>query len=203
VARAGRAPFSGPWTREPVDAVCMSNHRSAESLETRAQPCWAGSQFVGELAGAQLKHRHGTPRVSEGLKDADEIELTIAGRSSGRPISRRVVRPGRRTLYLLPVTGSDSRWYENVLKTPAITLAVDGVKWNGKTTPIRIPPGVCRRGGDVITRSSMSPSPFRSHDLDGVSSQLHTRPTAFPLNSDHGGDFPNAVLRVDVSRRRT
>ena len=74
------------------------------------------------------------------LKNADEIELTVAGRSSGRPISRPVwfVQEGG-TLYLLPVTGSDSQWYKNVLKTPAITVAVDGVKWDGKATPITDP----------------------------------------------------------------
>ncbi len=74
------------------------------------------------------------------LKDAEEIELTVTGRSSGRPISRPVwfVQEGG-TLYLLPVTGSDSQWYQNVLKTPAITVAVDGVKWNGTATPITDP----------------------------------------------------------------
>ena len=74
------------------------------------------------------------------LKDADEIELTVTGRSSGRPISRPVwfVHEGG-TLYLLPVTGSDSQWYQNVLTTPAITLAVEGVKWNGKAPPITDP----------------------------------------------------------------
>ena len=74
------------------------------------------------------------------LNNADEIELTVIGRSSGRPISRPVwfVQEGG-TLYLLPVTGGDSRWYQNVLKTPAITLSVDGVKWSGKATPITDP----------------------------------------------------------------
>ena len=43
------------------------------------------------------------------------------------------------TLYLLPVTGSDSQWYRSALKTPAITVAVVGVKWNGKATPITDP----------------------------------------------------------------
>jgi hypothetical protein len=59
------------------------------------------------------------------LNNADEIELTVTGRSSGRPISRPVwfVQEGG-TLYLLPVTGGDSRWYQNVLKTPAITREV-------------------------------------------------------------------------------
>src|SRR5438046_265194 len=41
-----------------------------------------------------------------------------------------------------PFPGGDSQWYRNVLKTPAITLTVDGVMWNGKATPITQPAGV-------------------------------------------------------------
>jgi hypothetical protein len=74
------------------------------------------------------------------LKNSDEVELTVVGRSSGRPSSRPVwfVHDGG-TLYLLPVTGSDSEWYKNVLKTPTITLTVDSVKWEGKAIPITDP----------------------------------------------------------------
>jgi hypothetical protein len=58
------------------------------------------------------------------LNNTNEIELTTTGRTSGRESSRPVwfVRQ-RENLYLLPVTGSDSQWYKNVLKTPAIRLA--------------------------------------------------------------------------------
>jgi len=74
------------------------------------------------------------------LKNAEEIELTVTGRASGRPSSRPVwfVQEGG-ALYLLPVTGSDSQWYQNVLKTPTITLAVGNVKWQGTATPITDP----------------------------------------------------------------
>ena len=52
------------------------------------------------------------------LNDTNEIELTTTGRISGRQSSRPVwfVLEGE-TLCLLPVTGSDSQWYKNVLKT--------------------------------------------------------------------------------------
>jgi hypothetical protein len=61
------------------------------------------------------------------LKDTNEIELTTTGRISGRQSSRPVwfVLEGG-TLCLLPVTGSDSQWYKNVLKTPTIRLAAGG-----------------------------------------------------------------------------
>jgi uncharacterized pyridoxamine 5'-phosphate oxidase family protein len=58
------------------------------------------------------------------LNDTNEIELTTTGRTSGRQSSRPLwfVTRGE-SLYLLPVTGSDSQWYKNVLKTPTIGLA--------------------------------------------------------------------------------
>ena len=71
------------------------------------------------------------------LSTADEIELTITGRRSGRPSTRPVwfVQEGN-TIYLLPVTGSDSAWFKSVLKNPTITLAADGVSWTGREIPI-------------------------------------------------------------------
>jgi deazaflavin-dependent oxidoreductase (nitroreductase family) len=71
------------------------------------------------------------------LQSTDEIELTVSGRASGRTISHPVwfVQEGEK-LYLLPVRGSDSDWYKNVLKNPTITLAANGVRWTATATPI-------------------------------------------------------------------
>jgi hypothetical protein len=64
------------------------------------------------------------------LNDTNEIELTTTGRTSGRQSSRPLwfVTQGE-SLYLLPVTGSDSQWYKNVLKTPTIGLAAAGSEY--------------------------------------------------------------------------
>jgi deazaflavin-dependent oxidoreductase (nitroreductase family) len=53
-----------------------------------------------------------------------EITITVTGRKSGRSISIPIwfVYEGP-TLYLLPVYGSDTQWYKNVLKDPAIRVA--------------------------------------------------------------------------------
>jgi deazaflavin-dependent oxidoreductase (nitroreductase family) len=74
------------------------------------------------------------------LKIAGEIELTVTGRISGRKITNPVwfVQEGDK-LYLLPVTGSDSDWYKNVLKNPTITLSANGVTWTAEATPINDP----------------------------------------------------------------
>jgi hypothetical protein len=53
------------------------------------------------------------------------------------------VRDGEK-LYLVPVTGSDSDWYENVLKTPAIHLAAGGAQLTARATPITDPAKVER-----------------------------------------------------------
>ena len=52
-----------------------------------------------------------------------EITLSVTGRKSGREISIPVwfVLEGAK-LYLLPVTGSDTQWYQNVLKTPGVHI---------------------------------------------------------------------------------
>ena len=63
------------------------------------------------------------------LSNASEINITVTGRKSGRSISRPiwfVFEDG--TLYLLPVKGSDTQWYKNVLQNPAMQIEVDGSK---------------------------------------------------------------------------
>jgi deazaflavin-dependent oxidoreductase (nitroreductase family) len=80
---------------------------------------------------------------NQALDDSREIELTVTGRTSGREISIPVwfVRDGE-TLYLVPVKGSDSDWYKNVLKTPTIRLAAEGAQLNVTATPTSDPANV-------------------------------------------------------------
>src|SRR6266536_2404161 len=70
------------------------------------------------------------------LEASREIELTVTGRTSGREISNPVwfVRDGEK-LYLVPVRGSDSDWYKNVLKTPTIRLATEGAELDVTARP--------------------------------------------------------------------
>jgi hypothetical protein len=71
------------------------------------------------------------------LNSTTEIELTTIGRVSGREISRPVwfVRRDQK-LYLLPLTGSQSQWYKNLLKTPMIRLAADGTQYSAIGNPV-------------------------------------------------------------------
>jgi hypothetical protein len=72
------------------------------------------------------------------LERTEEITVTVTGRSSGCKISHPVwfVQEGR-TLYLLPVTGSDSEWFKNVVKTPTIRLAAGRATCTARAKPVR------------------------------------------------------------------
>ena len=66
-----------------------------------------------------------------------ELKLTVTGRKSGRAISNPVwfVLDGNK-LYLLPVKGSETQWYKNVLKKPAIRIDARGAEAELKPVPI-------------------------------------------------------------------
>ena len=61
------------------------------------------------------------------LQGANEIEITVTGRKSGRSLTYPVwfALDGDK-LYLIPVRGSDTEWYKNLRKTPTIRLTARG-----------------------------------------------------------------------------
>lgn len=64
---------------------------------------------------------------SAGLQHANEIEITVTGRTSGRSHTYPVwFALDGDTLYLIPVKGTDTEWYKNLLKTPTIRLSARG-----------------------------------------------------------------------------
>lgn len=80
------------------------------------------------------------PVRSHSLKDSlsrsSEITISVTGRKSGRTISNPVwfVVEGDK-LYLLPVQGSDTQWYKNVLKNPKIGIAAGAAHSELKAMP--------------------------------------------------------------------
>ena len=64
---------------------------------------------------------------SSALQGANEIEITVTGRTSGRSLSYPVwfALEGEK-IYLIPVKGSDTDWYKNLRKTPTIRLEARG-----------------------------------------------------------------------------
>jgi len=84
------------------------------------------------------------PTPNDALKDrvskSNEITITVTGRKSGRTISIPVwfVLDSDK-LYLLPVKGSDTQWYKNVLKNPSIRGEAGGTKAEFKAVPVTDP----------------------------------------------------------------
>ena len=71
------------------------------------------------------------------LDGAYEITLSVKGRKSGKDIPRPVwlVHEGN-TVYLLPVQGSDTNWYKNLLVDPMLKISVNGVEIPARGKPI-------------------------------------------------------------------
>jgi deazaflavin-dependent oxidoreductase (nitroreductase family) len=73
----------------------------------------------------------------DALQGRSEVDLTVTGRKSGNESTRPIwfVEDGDRVL-LLPVSGSDSNWYRNAVKTPQIRLAADGGELRATAKPV-------------------------------------------------------------------
>jgi deazaflavin-dependent oxidoreductase (nitroreductase family) len=84
------------------------------------------------------------PAPKNALKDrlsrSREITISVTGRKSGRTISIPVwfVLEGNK-LYLLPVSGSDTQWYKNVLKNPTIRVEAGSEQAELRAVPITDP----------------------------------------------------------------
>jgi len=66
-----------------------------------------------------------------------QTKISVVGRKSGKTISIPVwfVLEGE-NLYLLPVQGSETQWYKNVLKNPSIGIDARGVEAEFRGVPI-------------------------------------------------------------------
>lgn len=71
------------------------------------------------------------------LARSREIEISVTGRKSGRTISLPVwfVLDGDQVL-LLPVSGSDTQWYKNVLNNPSMQVSSGATKAELTVAPI-------------------------------------------------------------------
>ena len=81
--------------------------------------------------------------LQERLSRYRQIQIDVIGRKSGMTISVPVwfVLEGEK-LYLLPVEGSDTQWYRNLLKNPSIRIHARGAEGEFQAVPIRNAKGV-------------------------------------------------------------
>lgn len=78
--------------------------------------------------------------VKDRLSRSSEITISVTGRKSGRSISIPVwFVLEDDELYLLPVQGSDTQWYRNVLKNPAIRIDAGGAQTEIKAVVVTEP----------------------------------------------------------------
>jgi len=81
------------------------------------------------------------PKPKDDLKERlaryRQIKLSVIGRKSGKTISIPVwfVLEGEK-LYLLPVQGSDTQWYKNVLQKPSIRIDARGAEAGFQAVPL-------------------------------------------------------------------
>jgi len=81
------------------------------------------------------------PIQNDALRDClsryREIKISVIGRKSGRTISNPVwfVLDGE-NLYLLPVQGSDTQWYKNMLKNPKMRIDARGADAAFNAVPV-------------------------------------------------------------------
>ena len=75
--------------------------------------------------------------LADRLSRSREITITVTGRKSGRTISIPVWFVWNdEKLYLLPVEGSDTQWYKNVLKNPSMRIALRDAEAECRAVPI-------------------------------------------------------------------
>ena len=71
------------------------------------------------------------------LSKSSELTITVTGRKSGRSISIPIwfALEGK-SLYLLPVQGSETQWYKNVLVNPSIRIEARGAEAELHAVPV-------------------------------------------------------------------
>ena len=71
------------------------------------------------------------------LGKVDEIRLSVKGRKSNKDITRPVwFVHDDNILYLLPVKGSDTNWYKNLLADPMLKISLNDAEISAKGKPI-------------------------------------------------------------------
>src|SRR4051794_10488131 len=100
------------------------------------------------------------------LNSESEITLTVKGRKSGKDIPRPVGFAYENSiLHLLPVQGSDTKWYKNLLCDPMVKISVnDGEEILARGQPITDSNGV----GEVIKK-------FKSKHSEGDIKKYYTK----------------------------
>jgi deazaflavin-dependent oxidoreductase (nitroreductase family) len=75
--------------------------------------------------------------LKEALHGKSEVELTVTGRKSGQESTRPIWFVEEEDhLLLLPIHGTDTNWYRNIVKTPEIQLTANGAELRVSARPV-------------------------------------------------------------------
>jgi deazaflavin-dependent oxidoreductase (nitroreductase family) len=81
--------------------------------------------------------------LKDRLSRSSEIQITVTGRKSGRAISIPIwFAYDNQKLYLLPVQGSNTQWYKNVVQKPSIRVDARGAEAEVKAVAVTDHAGV-------------------------------------------------------------
>ncbi len=116
-----------------------------------------------------------------------QIKLSVIGRKTGRTISVPVwfVLEGDK-LYLLPVRGSDTQWYRNVLKNPSIRVDARGAEAEFKATPIK----------DAKSVKSVVEKFREKYGASDVKKYYTTRNSTWQFRLNRSNHHPRALICV-------
>jgi deazaflavin-dependent oxidoreductase (nitroreductase family) len=86
------------------------------------------TEWMAWMAGKELLAK---------LKTEKELELTVQGRRTGRNLPRPVWFVLKEdAMLLLPVKGSSTQWYKNIVKNPQVTIRIKGLTHSNITQTI-------------------------------------------------------------------
>jgi deazaflavin-dependent oxidoreductase (nitroreductase family) len=78
--------------------------------------------------------------LKERLSRYRQLQITVTGRKSGRALSVPVwFVVEEEKLYLLPVRGSDTQWYKNILSKPSMRIAARDAEASVQPTSVTTP----------------------------------------------------------------
>lgn len=75
--------------------------------------------------------------LAKHLSRTNEIDITVTGRKSGRAVTIPIWFVSEKgTLYLLPVKGSETQWYKNVVANPTMRVKAGSAEAQIEVTPV-------------------------------------------------------------------
>lgn len=76
------------------------------------------------------------PTIDAAQRDISTLELTTTGRKSGQPRTVTIWFVVGDHLYVQSGRDGKTDWYQNIRKTPAVTVKIGEQQWKGQARPV-------------------------------------------------------------------